>query len=378
MSTPKNPRVLYLRRECALTGMDEAFMNAATKVINCPNKSGVHARTWKDPLYSRAVHYEVGNELHAGKYDVVATLSDPELRWRRDRSLAGNAIMHLKKKLRNPYAFGIPNLVSEAVSAGVPIVVYDDEDNQEIAFKNWPLLDDSTVYFKAQVPANTYHCFLFQTRRTESIWNIFRRPEFQARANKVEPISAGLKVPEYYRECIAPEKKTDVFFSGGVDYSIPRREGREILYRLRDEGLKIDIPEKRLEHKDFLRRMSEAWLTLSPEGGSPDSFRFYEAPMVKTVPLINNIGHRRHFPHRHLEHCVYYHVEGDDLADKIRWALEHKDMLREIAGKSHDYVMAHHQYHQLVDHMITRCLERAAQAKDDGEPEPANPNRPVM
>ncbi|MEM1060533.1 MAG: glycosyltransferase [Verrucomicrobiota bacterium] len=353
--TTSPPRILFLYRECSLPGMTDALMARATRTVGCQNKTP--GQDWPHALYSRGVHYELARELHAGKYDLLFTMSDPELRWRPEASLLRNVWTHVKKSSAHPSAFGIPRLTAEASAAGVPVVVYDDEDNQEIALKNWPLLDQAAVYFKAQVPANPFHCFLFQTRRTESIWNVFKKPEFQERASKVEPISAGFEVPAYLDECLAPEKKSDVFFSGGVDYSLPRKQGREILLRLRDEGLRVDIPEERLDHRSFLRRMSEAWLTLSPEGASPDSFRFYEAPMVKSVPLINNLGHRRHFPHRDREHCLYYHVEGDDLADKIRWALERKDLLREIAARSHEFVLAHHQYHQLVDFMITRGLE---------------------
>lgn len=359
MSTTDSPRILYLHRECSLPGMAKAFMDRATTIVGCQSKPAQHYQNWPHLIYSSAVHRQIRAELRAGKYDVVATLSDPELRWRPDAPWLRNVFTHVKKRLTRFPAFGIPRLVAEAAEAGVPIIVYDDEDNQELAYKNWPLLDASKYYFKAHTPANTFHCFLFQTRRTESIWNVFRKPEFIARAKKVRPMSAGFEVPDYLDECLSPEKKSDVFYSGAVDHCIPRQQAVAILERLRAEGLKVDIPTERLDHRAFLRRMSEAWLTLSPEGASPDSFRFYESPMVKSVPLINNIGHRRHFPHRDREHCLYYHVEGDDLADKIRWALEHKDLLHDIAEKGHEMVMAHHQYHQLIDFMIRAGLKKS-------------------
>lgn len=356
-----SPRLLLLFRETSNYTVGNALLERAATVVGCHGKKP--PPHWPHPVYSHRVHEEVARDLQAGKYDLVLAFSEHEYRWRHDAGVLRNAFTHVKKSLRTPNCFGIERLTRVAAEARVPIVVYEDDDCQELGIKNWPLLDRCTVLFKLCVPANTFHCFLYQNRRTESVWNLFPKPIFTEWGRKIEPICSGFEVPEYAEECLAPEKKTDVFFSGGVDYSVPRREGLEILLKLRDEGVKVDIPEERLDHRGFLRRMSEAWMTLAPEGASPNSFRFYEAPMVKTVPLINHIGHRRHHPHRDGEHCLYYHVEGDDLAHKIRWALKHKDRLREIADKGHDFVLAHHQGHQLADHMIERGLELARQAK---------------
>ena len=78
MASSSEPRVLYLHRECSLVGMDQAFIARSKRVIGCHSKS--RGKGYKYEMYSRPLHYEVANELRAGKYDVVATLSDPELR----------------------------------------------------------------------------------------------------------------------------------------------------------------------------------------------------------------------------------------------------------------------------------------------------------
>src|SRR4029079_6512621 len=86
----------------------------------------------------------------------------------------------------------------------------------------------------------------------------------------------------------AAEKTADIFFTGRVaGSSTVRRRGLAELIALRDNGVRVDIPDNNLPLEDYLARCARAWLTWSPEGYGFDCFRTYEAAICGSVPVIS-------------------------------------------------------------------------------------------
>ena len=141
-----------------------------------------------------------------------------------------------------------------------------------------------------------------------------------------------------------PKKSTDVFVAltleGGTTV---RNQGIDQIRRLTDAGLVLDIVEGRVGHAEYMERMASAWLTWSPEGLGWDCFRHYEAPLVYTVPVINNPTIVRYEPLQDGVHAIYYQPDDPgSRGDKIRSALADKDRLRLIAQTARSHVLKFH------------------------------------
>ena len=123
-----------------------------------------------------------------------------------------------------------------------------------------------------------------------------RSAKWKTRIGRLRPIS----LPQYrfdatWRDAPFPEKTHDLFFVGAVDgNSTVREAGLAELERLRAQGVRIDQPTERLPYDAFMERMSRSWLAWSPEGMGWDCYRHYEAPIVQTVPVMNNPTILRH------------------------------------------------------------------------------------
>ena len=68
----------------------------------------------------------------------------------------------------------------------------------------------------------------------------------------------------------------------------------------------VDIADRRLSQTEYWKRMSQAWLTWSPEGLGWDCFRHYEAPLAGSIPVINSPTIVRYVPLIDGVHAFYY------------------------------------------------------------------------
>jgi Glycosyl transferases group 1 len=147
-------------------------------------------------------------------------------------------------------------------------------------------------------------------------------------------------------------KKTDVFFAGGTAHRLNRQWGLRQLERLKAEGYSIDIVQEQLPLDEFLRRCAQACLVWSPEGHGWDCQRHYEAAVTGSVPLMQSPTIYRHAPLLDNEHGIYYHVEGDHLAFRIRQALQNRVRLTEMGQAARAHVLRWHTHAALGRYVI--------------------------
>lgn len=361
LNTLPSERVLILYRPCSNQGFVNELLKRGTGIF-CPpkdrDKVAGHQRmfTWKEWLRLR-------RELAEGRYDAVVYFAVAEGLWKPGRFWLSNGIKLIKRFCKSFASLG-PNLLLPTIRKhGIPLVVYDWEDNQAVARKNWPLLEASTAYFKTQCPVNLFKAFLWQDKRNDCIFNISRSKRYQALAQKVRPISYGVTEASYLAESISPEKTVDVFFAGGVNYSWVRPDGiRQLRELAAEEGVILDIPDKPIPHREYLQRMSRAWLVFSPEGAEWDCTRHHESLLVGTVPVINQPNTRRYKPYRDGEQALYYNIEENGLKDVIREALADKERLRAIARSGVEHARRYHLHPHLAD-LLLSSVQQAAAAK---------------
>lgn len=235
-------------------------------------------------------------------------------------------------------------------SPKIPLAVLDPHDAPQLDPQDLPLLDRCQAFFKRELPADASTLFFRYTDRHRARAGI---------PGKVHPVPLGLS-PE--RVAAAPtadlEKTTDIFFSGRVDFPPLRRRGIEQLLALRREGIRVEIGEP-MPLSEYMERCARASLVWSPEGFGKECFRHYEAPLCRSVPVINRAPMIRHQPLEEGVHCFYYDAERDDLAAVVRQALVDRDRLRTMAAAGRDHVLRHHTFEAICRYVIETTLNPA-------------------
>jgi hypothetical protein len=339
-------KILFLYHAYVNAGMTIAFC-AAAEPVYCqegPPREQARNMTWSE-------FWSLRRRIRAREFDLIIAYAPQEGLWSTHRSVLANAFRTLKGVLTHFPAYALRFLLPAIQASGTRLVLYDYDDLTIIPPLRWPFLEACHLYFKLHPSLNLHKSFLLQTRRDGSLWNVLRNPRYTAWTKKIRPISYGTDFQEDYVDCLATEKKYDVFFSGGTYYSPVRQEGLRVLKELQQQGLRVCLPEHE-PHRDFLRHCSESWLVLSPEGAEWDSARHYESLLMKSVPLINYPTVRRHQPLLDGVHALFYPPEDGLLAPIIHQALADKDRLRRIADAGREHVLRHHLHTRLVEHII--------------------------
>jgi hypothetical protein len=342
-------KILFLYHPYVGQGLTDVFC-AMAEPVYCSAKRDPQAPatlTWSRFLSLR-------RRILAREFDLIVAYACQEPIWRAHRGVGPN-LVHARKLLTRFPQFA-PRLLLPAIrESGTRLAIFDYDDLTIIPRMRWPFLEACHLYFKMHPSLNLHKSFLFQTKRDHVLWNVLKNPRYATWIEKIRPISCGCSVAPYADELLAPEKKYDIFFSGGTHYTPVRREGRQVLEKLAAEGLRVCLPE-RVPHREFLRLCSESWLTLSPEGAEWDSPRHYESALMKSVPLINYPTVRRYQPFIDGVHAFFYPPEAGLLAPVIRRALEDKAQLTRMAEAGRAHVLAHHTHPRLAEHIVAASL----------------------
>jgi hypothetical protein len=244
----------------------------------------------------------------------------------------------------------------------VPIAAIDLHDTFGIRAHNFGLIDRAVAYFKRELPADKWQVF-FRSAHWDLPGRRWRsKKRSQARLAKLRPltISTGATVAP-----VSAPKTTDVFFAGDISpNSTLRTEGLKELLALRDEGIVVDWPQKRVGHAEFTQRLAGAWLAWSPSGYGWDCYRHYESGLLGTVAVINYPTIRRHAPLVDGKHCFFYAPEPGGLSRAIRAALADKPRLEAMAKAACEHVLKHHTAQARVDYIARVTVGR----KMDGSP----------
>lgn len=264
--------------------------------------------------------------------------------------------------------FAHPNLLVggffHRVKTATPFVGLDMEDVPIVDNSRFPVLGRSVCYFKRELPQNPCNAFLYTTSKTQCNGNVLNQPFFRASLGKLRPISIGVddETGRRLAKYEAP-KKTDVFFAGDCTNRINRQRGLQQLEALQREGYAIDIVRERLPREEFLRRCAQAHLVWSPEGYGWDCFRHYEVALVGSVPLMQVPTIFRHAPLLDEVHGIYYGVEENHLAARVRQVLQNRGRLVEMGRAARQHVLAHHTLDALGRYVIQETRDTLIRLK---------------
>lgn len=234
-----------------------------------------------------------------------------------------------------------------------PCVAVDMEDVSIVDNGRFPILQQSVCYFKRELPQNPCNAFLYTTSKTQSNDNILHLKFFRESVAKLRPISVGVDnaTCDSLSKYDLP-KKTDVFFSGDCENRINRQRCLRQLESLKQEGYAIDLAHERLSRDEYLSRCAQAYLVWSPAGYGWDCFRHYEVALVGSVPLMQVPPIHRYAPLVEGLHGLYYFVEGEDLAFRVRRALQNRRHLVEMGLSARQHVLQKHTLEALSRYVI--------------------------
>jgi len=210
---------------------------------------------------------------------------------------------------------------------GIPHIIRDVVDDTDLAEVSLSLLPNATLYAKREVLEE----------------QLGKRVDRRSKYGK-GPLLMYLPMAfqtEEYLSVPKGEKKSDVFFAGQMN-SPQREQALETLGELHCEKLRIDLPKERIPFRDYLRRMSEAWLVVSPRGYGEHCYRHYEALLMGSVPVINTPEQSVYYDLKHEKSCLFYEPTPEGLKNCIRTALADKEKLEKIAETGADLVKTVH------------------------------------
>lgn len=281
--------------------------------------------------------WKLRGQIARGEYDLIILMAMKDHLWRKDRFFLRNIWALLMRVIRRFYKFA-HYLVFFAPKGKTRIVMIDTGDTMIIGPQNHVFFSKVDFFFKRELPQNHWNCFLQTSRFNEDLVNVQRNPYQREALKKLRPFPLGIHKSNMliFSDMKAENKTSDIFYVGAPRSTV-REAGIPLIERLRDEGIRVDMPAKRLEKEEFLQRMSASWLAWSPEGMGWDCFRHHESLIVGAVPIINHPTIHRYRPLIEGEHAFYYSVEGDDLVRVIKKALADKEQLLRMvaAGREH-------------------------------------------
>jgi len=269
---------------------------------------------------------------------------------------------------RRPFTFSVAFFATLAFQflravSRTPMVVTDFADSFGIGAHNFFLFDRCRAFFKRELPADNWLVFYRTGHRSLPTVTFRSKRRYERYAAKLRPISIGFdnEIAQSAARLTLP-KTADVFFAGQIEHtSTVRVRGYRQLESLRQQGIRVDIPDQPLPRSTFLERCASAWLAWSPSGLGWECFRHYETAVCGTVPIINLPTIERYRPLQHGLHCFLYPLEDKGLADAVLEALRDKDRLRSMAAAARQHVLAHHTYAALCRHVVETAFAAGGQ-----------------
>lgn len=237
------------------------------------------------------------SRLVAARYDLLI-LPAVDLSWPHDQS---NFKMHLRAFTRVMFSLQEKINFLRLMDKKPLIAVLDRYDSTEI-HPEMVRTVRADVYFKANYPAGP-----------------------SAYPFKVQFLPYWVH-EENYPDSVA-EKKTDLFYAASMN-SDSRRQVMTELSILAGKGISIDHARDRLPFPEFVTRMGNAILTLSPAGHGYHGFRHYEAMLMKSIPVLNAGQERLETDLIDGKTCLLYDAgrEGD-LTRCLTQALQDRERL---------------------------------------------------
>jgi hypothetical protein len=237
----------------------------------------------------------------------------------------------------------------------VPVISIDWTDSPFLTTNNQAILQESTLYFKRELP---YDRLLLYYYDRPTPWSV-RRKELLPVLENVRNIPLGIEDTKYtdlkMRRRVA-EKDIDIFFAGTIT-NTQRHKGLEILS---DFALRTSwnvIIKESLPFDEYCEMIARSKITISIAGGGWDCFRHYEAVALGSLPVMN----------RPTIDAVWWHPMPEEIFFENNFAnfttrleqLLADDRLRQTCFETLETRVEGHMLHsKIIEYIIKTSLEK--------------------
>lgn len=242
-----------------------------------------------------------------------------------------------------------------------PIAVVDIEDPSVVARCDRYLLDRCTLYFKRELPVDQWRVFSGSFNAKPPRVRFRARSRQRDSIGKFRPLSLGISPElEPLLAGLPDEKTTDVFYAANTAGLPARERAAEELRALATQGVRVDIPDRRLDRSEFYSRCASAYLVVSPEGYGWDCFRHYEAAACGSVPVMNLPSIMRYRPFTHGTDGLFYAPEPGGLTAVTLAALADRSRLWTMGRTAKLHALTFHRRDAIGRYVVEECLARRA------------------
>ena len=323
MTTPRGGELLGAsdcrrdRKEILIVGQDNLFADVPNCRVDhvCTGKSmtpGVER-----PAGSAGIA-KVAARIVRGRYDLIV-LPAVDFRWSHDASRRKRWLRSFISALAGLRP--VSSILNRTLARkSTQIIVLDRYDSHEVLQDYLQRLKSARYYFKTN---------LLAADNGRTVW-------FDKRSGCALRFLPYWLATNQYPLPAAQNKEIDVFFAGDVN-SPERQFSLAALQELEQEGFK--------------------WLTLSPQGLGYNGFRHYESMLVGSIPLINRPTPAIVHDFAHGGNSFLYSIEGRDIQQVARAALQDKTQLARIVAGLRQFVVENHSFAAVGRYLLEQVTE---------------------
>ncbi len=252
------------------------------------------------------------------------------------------------------YMQGVPLALAE-IRSRVPVAAVDFNDWTCLTPGDQKILQDSSFYFKRELPFNRY--FLYYQKRPAP-WSEWRKKLSQG-LDKVHNIPLGIEDEKYFqlKKQRAETQDIDIFFCGEAT-STPRLKAVQILQEMAaSTSLNIVIDEK-LPFEEYCEKTARSRITLSVSGGGWDCFRHYEAVALGSVPFIDRPTVDAAW-WQHLPADIFFENTFENFRDLLEKLLNNEQRRETYLDQIEKQVEAHMLHSKIVEYIVHTSLGKS-------------------
>jgi Glycosyl transferases group 1 len=297
--------------------------------------------------------------LRAGEFDLILSGNIWNTPWPPHKGIwtslavAARFYTYKRRMLDTHWA---PRL-ARSTNGQVPMAAIDLRDSPFVLPWDWPLLRDSTLYFKREL-------FFMPNRSLLPLQISHGKKQIARQESKLRPLTYGVR-PSHLERPSRPmtERDIDIFMSGG-DNSI-RTELKARCRKLRSR-YRVEVVDGFLNETDYDEMLQRAKLVVCTESFGCETWRQYEVAAAGAVPLINWPFAQNYMPFEPDKHAIYFSLIGEDFERRAEQALLQPDRLQEISTTTRDFVRKYKDRRVIGDYIIRTTLDFAAQQSGIG------------
>lgn len=256
------------------------------------------------------------------------------------------------------YRMSMPFTLQE-LKRHIPIIGIELRDRAYLSKGNIDLLNQSTLYFKRELPFDKFELY---SRCRPKPWSEEREKILKI-LDKIYCIPLGIEDNNFeklskFRKSYQ-KKDIDICFVGAISNTL-RMDGVNILKRLdKSTNYNIYVNDK-LPFNEYCEIISNSKIVLSIAGSRWECFRHYEAVALGSIPLINKPYIDNHFWNS-MPKNIYFENNFENFEEQIQFLLQDTERYQNIFEELEKKILGEMTNSKIINNMfatIEKCLSK--------------------